>query len=243
MQLTYIFHSGFIVSGHGFSILIDYWRDTKSAKKGYVHEHFLQSPDKLYVLSSHAHPDHFNPEILTWHEKRPDIQYIFSSDILATIKNALKTPEIFYLDKTEVYRDNYIQVKAFGSTDIGISFAIEAEGKSIFHAGDFNNWHWNEESTEEEIRTAETSFLRKLKILAKAYPKFDLVMFPVDPRLGKDYMRGAEQFVQTIKTINFAPMHFFGFGYKEANAFKIIAEAHGTRFLSIHECGETVLNL
>jgi L-ascorbate metabolism protein UlaG (beta-lactamase superfamily) len=239
MQLTYIFHSGFVISGHGFSILIDYWRDTKSSKEGYVHEHFLQSTGKLYVLSSHAHPDHFNPEILTWSEKRPDIQYIFSSDILATIKNTSKTPEIFYLDKTEVYTDNYIQVKAFGSTDIGISFAIEAEGKSIFHAGDFNNWHWNEESTEEEIRTAETSFLRKLKILAKAYPKFDLVMFPVDPRLGKDYMRGAEQFVQTIKTATFAPMHF-GFSYNEANAFKTVAEAHGTRFLSIQKCGENI---
>ena len=240
MQLTYIFHSGFIVSGQGFSILIDYWRDTKFFKKGYVHQHFLQSTDKLYVLSSHAHPDHFNPKILTWHEKQPDIQYIFSSDILPKIKNNLKTPNIFYLDKAAVYTDNHIQVKAFGSTDIGISFAIEAGGKRIFHAGDFNNWHWNEESTEEEIRTAETSFLRKLKILAKAYPMFDLVMFPVDPRLGKDYMRGAEQFVQTIQTGAFAPMHF-GFNYSGANAFKATAEAYGSRFLSIRACGENFI--
>ena len=237
MQLTYIFHSGFVVSGHGFSILIDYWRDTKSFKEGYVHQHFLQSTNKLYVLSSHAHPDHFDPEILTWNEKRPDIQYILSSDILPTIKNTPNTPEIFSLNKTDIYVDNCIQVKAFGSTDIGISFAIEAGGKRIFHAGDFNNWHWNEESTEEEIRTAETSFLRKLKVLAKAYPVFDLVMFPVDPRLGKDYVRGAEQFVQTIQTGAFAPMHF-GFEYNKANAFKTVAEAHGSRFLSIHECGE-----
>jgi len=237
MQLTYIFHSGFIVSGQGFSILIDYWRDTKSFEDGYVHQHFLQSTDKLYVLSSHVHPDHFDPEVLTWYEKRPDIQYIFSSEILPTIKNTPKTPEIFCLRKAEVYTDNHIQVKAFGSTDIGISFAIEVEGKRIFHAGDFNNWHWSEESTEQEIRTAEISFLRKLKILAKAYPVFDLVMFPVDPRLGKDYMRGAEQFIQAIQTRAFAPMHF-GSKYNEANAFKAFAEAHGSRFLSIRECGE-----
>jgi len=237
MQLTYIFHSGFIVSGHGFSVLIDYWRDTKSSNEGYVHDHFLPSTDKLYVLSSHAHPDHFNPEILSWSEKRSDIQYILSSDILPEIKNTSKNSEIFYLNKTEIYEDDLIKVKAFGSTDIGISFAIEAEGKRIFHAGDFNNWHWNEESTQEEIRTAETSFLRKLKMLAKAYPMFDLAMFPVDPRLGKDYMRGAGQFVQTMQTRAFAPMHFW-FDYDKANAFKPFAETHGSRFLSIHERGE-----
>ncbi len=237
MQLTYIFHSGFVISGNGYSILIDYWRDTESSNDGYVHQHFLQSTNKLYVLSSHSHPDHFNPEILTWCEKRPDIQYILSSDILETIKNSSQNFQISYLDKKDLYSDNYLQVKAFGSTDIGISFAIEAEGKRIFHAGDFNNWHWNEESTQEEIRTAETSFLRKLKILVKAYPSFDLAMFPVDPQLGKDYMRGAEQFVETIQTGVFAPMHF-GFNYNKANAFKEFAEAHKSRFLSIHECGE-----
>jgi len=32
-------------------------------------------------------------------------------------------------------------------------------------------------------------------------------------------------------------MHF-GFNYNEANAFKTFAEAYGSRFLSIHECGE-----
>ena len=238
MQLTYIFHSGFIISGCGFSVLIDYWRDTKSFNKGYVHQHFLSSPGMLYVLSSHAHPDHFNPEILAWSEKRSDIRYIFSSDILPKIKNVPKNPEIFYLDKKDIYADDFIKVKAFGSTDVGISFAIEADGKNIFHAGDFNNWHWNEESTEEEIRIAETSFLRKLKVLAKDYPAFDLTMFPVDPRLGKDYMRGAEQFVQAIQTRVFAPMHF-GFDYNEADAFKTFAEIHGSRFLSIRKRGET----
>jgi L-ascorbate metabolism protein UlaG (beta-lactamase superfamily) len=238
MQLIYIFHSGFIVSGHGFSILIDYWRDTESSGKGYVHEHFLQSSGRLYVLSSHAHPDHFNPEILAWSEKRPDIQYVFSSDIFREIKNVPENLKISCLNKKDIYADNFIKVKAFGSTDIGISFAIEVEDKRVFHAGDFNNWHWNEESTEEEIRTAEAGFHRKLKILAKAYAVFDLVMFPVDPRLGKDYMRGAEQFVQTIQTRAFAPMHF-GLDYDKANAFKTFAEAHGSRFFSIRERGET----
>jgi len=233
--LTYIFHSGFVISTDQYSILIDYWRDTESEEKGYVHSLFLSAPGKLYVLSSHAHPDHFNPEVLKWREQKPDIQYVFSSDIQPSIN--IGDFGAVYLDKSEIFTDPFLRIQAFGSTDIGISFAIEAAGKRIFHAGDFNNWHWNEESTEEEIRQAERSFLRKLKILAKAYPAFDLVMFPVDPRLGKDYMRGAEQFVRTIRTGIFAPMHF-GFNYAEAKAFAPIALAHKCHFFSIEKCGE-----
>ncbi len=61
MRLIYIYHSGFIIESKEFAILIDYYRDTQEF---YVHRHFLKRPGRLYILSSHAHPDHFNPEIL-----------------------------------------------------------------------------------------------------------------------------------------------------------------------------------
>ena len=78
----------------------------------------------------------------------------------------------------------------------------------LFHAGDLNNWHWSEESTPQEIRKAEGDFLAEIKNLQQKAPRVDIAMFPVDSRIGKDYMRGAEQFVERIKTAIFAPMHF-----------------------------------
>ncbi len=63
MKLTYVYHSGFILEGKDFTLLIDYYRDTPDEV---VHEKFLNRPGKLYVLASHVHADHFNPEILTW---------------------------------------------------------------------------------------------------------------------------------------------------------------------------------
>jgi hypothetical protein len=57
-------------------------------------------------------------------------------------------------------------------------------------------------------------------------------MFPVDCRLGKNYMRGAQQFVEAIKTANFAPMHF-GETYGQAKAFRPYAEQAGARFLEL----------
>ena len=83
MRLTYIYHSGFSIETDGFSLLFDFFRDTNGKTSGgYVTQHLLNRPGPLYVLASHFHPDHFNPEVLSWKERKPDIQYLFSKDIL-----------------------------------------------------------------------------------------------------------------------------------------------------------------
>lgn len=59
MKLTYIYHSGFAIEGDGFTLLIDYYKDSGSNGEGVVHDHLLHRTGKLYVLSTHSHPDHF----------------------------------------------------------------------------------------------------------------------------------------------------------------------------------------
>lgn len=234
MRLVYIFHSGFVMEGTDFSILIDYYRDTPDR---FVQEKFLKSSGRLYILASHVHADHFNPEILTWKEKRPDICYIFSEDIREKQKACFH--DAVFLKKGEEWNDDRLKVKAFGSTDAGISFFMDAEDKRIFHAGDLNNWHWKEESEPVEIEEAERNYLNELEILARYTNDLDVALFPVDPRLGKDYMLGAKQFVDRILVRQFVPMHF-GDKYDEANAFRTYAEEHGGRFMTIHRPGESM---
>ena len=83
MRLTYIYHSGFAIEADEFAILIDYYKDTgRSPEKGFVHEKLLNRAGILYVLSSHFHPDHFNPEVLRWKTYKKDIVYLFGKDIL-----------------------------------------------------------------------------------------------------------------------------------------------------------------
>lgn len=238
MKLTYIYHSCFALETDKLTIIFDYFKDSgELPHSGAVHDYLLTRPGKLYVLGSHSHYDHFNKEILQWKLRRPDIRYILSKDIL-DCKKAHKEDAVF-IDKGEIYKDDYLFVKAFGSTDAGISFLVEADGKKIFHSGDLNNWHWNEESTPDEVCRAEDFYLRELETLAKYTSQLDVAMFPVDPRLGKDYMRGAEQFVNRIQIGIFVPMHFDK-EYGKANAFKEYAEAHGCRFMSLTREGETI---
>ncbi|GCB35863.1 hypothetical protein KGMB02408_28080 [Bacteroides faecalis] len=112
------------------------------------------------------------------------------------------------------------------------------QGWSIFHAGDLNNWHWSEESTEEEIRKANGDFLAEVKYLKEKAPNIDLVLFPVDRRMGKNYMKGAKQFIEQIKTTIFVPMHFSE-DYEGGNAFYNFAEEAGCRFINITHRGES----
>ena len=127
---------------------------------------------------------------------------------------------------------------AFGSTDVGSSFLIHLQDWNIFHAGDLNNWHWSEESTEAEIRKANGDFLAEVKYLKEKAPKIDLALFPVDRRMGKDYMKGAKQFIEQIKTTIFVPMHFSE-DYEGGNALRDFAENAGCRFVSITHRGES----
>jgi L-ascorbate metabolism protein UlaG (beta-lactamase superfamily) len=80
--------------------------------------------------------------------------------------------------------------------------------------------------------------LKELSYLAKNVPLIDMAMFPVDPRLGKDYMRGAEQLIDYISVKNFAPMHF-GIKYDKANAFAAYARMKDVRFVMITKPGES----
>ena len=225
MKIKYMHHSGFIVEDGECALIID----CCGLSKDEVRE---RSGKPLYVLVSHAHPDHYDRGILSF--GGPQLKWILSKDI-----RAKSSPEkgIHFMEKGDIYRDAHVTIKAYGSTDEGVSFYIEAGGKKIFHSGDLNNWHWNEEETPKDAAKNEKMFLDELALIAKEVPALDAAMFPVDPRLGKDYTRGAEQFLDSIKTGLFIPMHFWD-NYKAALAFKAEAEKRGCRFAEIRSAGD-----
>lgn len=232
MKITYIFNSGFLLEFKDFDMLIDFYMDTED---GLVTEEIVKREKPLYVFASHSHGDHFNKAVLEFKHKRPYIKYIFSSDIKDEINF-----DALYLEKGEEFGDENIHVRAFGSTDEGISFYIEAEDKKIFHAGDLNNWHWEEECDKEESLGYERAFEEELSYIAERIQELDIVFFPVDPRLGTDYMRGAVQFMEKITPRLFVPMHFRD-NYEKANAFKAIAEKNKSQFFTIQKKGDFII--
>ncbi len=200
--------------------MIDYFESPEGAAPP---AELFCSEKPLYVLASHRHRDHFSPAVLTWQEKKDDIIYVFSSDIANRPKGCI------VLSPGEVYEDGALRISAFGSTDEGVSFALECGGSKVFHAGDLNDWHWTGESTEEEMAAMQQAFEEILANIAAKYPAFDLACFPVDPRMEGDYARGAKEFLARVRCRVFVPMHFWG-NFSAAAAFAPAALAAKARF-------------
>ena len=228
MKIIYVNHSGFILDSGQWAMIIDCcWLTNLSPAIQAL------AGKNLYILASHAHGDHFDPGILSLggHGRK----LILSEDIRKKVKSS---QDLHFLAKGAVYRDDSISIKAYGSTDEGISFYIETGTHKIFHAGDLNNWHWKEEETPADAAKNEQAYLRELEIIATEVPQLDAAMFPVDPRLGREYTLGAEQFLDRIKTGLFIPMHFWD-NYKAALVFKQAAESRGCAFAEIRAPGDT----
>ena len=220
--LTYIYHDCFMLETAEAVFIFDYWKDPLSVGKDKDFPPLLKeiSHDKvIYILVSHHHKDHFTRRIFLWQQRFPHIQYIISKDTYKSVNHILKEggtyngfrpslESIHILEPGDAFIHNNLYVKAFESTDIGNSYALEIDGKKIFHAGDLNAWLWLDESSDEEIKEAREKFENIVNSIQTDFPMFDLVMFPVDSRLGKEFWWGASYFVRHILTKLFVPMHF-----------------------------------
>ena len=237
MTITYIYHSCYLIEFQELSLLFDFYKDVaRSDGSCWVTDYLLKKEEDLYVFCSHSHSDHFNPEILSWSKKKKNIKYIFSEELLQSKK--LLPENVLFLRKEESYSDHRIKVKAFGSTDVGCSFLVGCESKLFFHAGDLNNCHWKEEVDADEALTYENNFLCELELLSEKSEDLHVAMFPLDPRLGNDFMRGGEQFVSRIKTDYFLPMHF-GENFNLVNMFAEIASKYNSKYLPITHHGQS----
>lgn len=235
-RLCYIFHSGFALLFDDMTVVMDYFEDSNGANSGVLHEQILGRGVPVYVLSTHFHHDHYNSDIFGF--DAPQVKYILSKDIYQQRKNTLDmSRDIHFIKKSEIFDDGHLRVHAFGSTDEGVSFAIFKDNLSFFHAGDLNNWHWMEERPEPEWRRAENDFIRELGDIRKNYDHFDLVMFPVDPRLGSEYMRGAGQFIDAISCKYFCPMHF-DLNFDKARAFAQYTGPRNIELIDIDRRGQ-----
>lgn len=238
MKLTYVYNSCYVMEYEKFAVIIDFFKDSSGTEsKGYVIDNLLKTVENLYILCSHSHLDHFNSNILRWECKIKNIIYIFSTDIII---NKSENKAINYLKKGDVYEDENVKIKAYGSTDLGISFLLNIRGKKYFHAGDLNNWHWNMEVAKESSELYEKNYLRELKDIVNDVKNIYLLMFPLDPRLGKDFMRGAEQFVEKINVSVFAPMHFGG-DFEALVEYEEFLKSHFIKYIKWSSYGESVI--
>ena len=177
-------------------------------------------PDKcLYVFVSHRHEDHFSDRIFELARTRSRIVYILSDDIWENRVPLDIYGKVFFMGPDEeesfAHGGGQLFVRTYQSTDEGVAFLIDAEGKRIYHAGDLNNWSWDD--GDKAFNSAQTrEYGRQLDRIAAAVKEDshvpDLAFVPVDSRLGQFYDLGADAFMKKVGAAVLFPMHTFDGG-------------------------------
>lgn len=208
MKITYIGHSGFSVELERSILLFDYYQGE-----------IPPFPDgkKLYVFASHRHSDHFNPEVFSLAGKYPKVQYVFSRDIWRS-----RVPEELQASVVQMKANAErrfgagvgapdcpgaeadLTVKTLRSTDEGVAFLVKTEGKTLYHAGDLNDWRWDGEP-EDWNRRMEENFKRFLEPIRGL--EIDAAFVPLDPRQEKHYALGMDYFLELTESKKVFPMH------------------------------------
>ncbi|MBQ3706074.1 MAG: MBL fold metallo-hydrolase [Clostridia bacterium] len=201
-RITHYFHSGFSIEADDLFFVFDYWRGERQELTGsrQILPSQLSRYRKVFVFISHEHIDHLDPIVFTWKEQA-DVSYFVSSDMPVGTRGKRMAPG------DSLTLDPGITVTAFESTDLGVSFLLNIHGRTFFHAGDLNFWHWRDESTLQEIDEAEQEFVRAVKPLSRE--QVDVAFFPVDPRQGTMFEAGANYFILQVKPRLLIPMHYF----------------------------------
>ena len=246
MTVTYYHHSGFSVASGDILLVFDYWR----GKKARIHDALGITPETLarfsevYVFISHEHEDHYDEVVYTWDQYVP-VTYIIADSMPENARGhrMSKGGELSLSDR--------VQVKAYGSTDAGVSFLVTLDGMHFFHAGDLNFWHWREVCNARQIQEADEDFRAEMADLQGT--EIDVAFFPVDPRMGMLFDAGANYFILTAKPRLLLPMHFWGRGdvivefarrsrTRETEIVPLTAPSQGIR-LEIEEDGFMNINL
>lgn len=197
MKITYLRHSGFLVEMTQVWLLFDYYRgEIPAFPKG----------KKGYVFVSHRHIDHFNKEIFNFLKKQNNITFILSDDIWKKrIPEEAKEQTLLMKPEEERSVDD-ICIRTLRSTDEGVAFLVSVEGKTIYHAGDLNDWYWKEESEDWNQEMSE-KFRKYVEPLRDR--KIDAAFIPLNPRQEEYYTLGMDYFLELAKPEKVYPMHFW----------------------------------
>ena len=199
MNVTYIYHSCFLVETNRFYYLFDY-------EKGALPPLDVTKP--IWVLSSHSHGDHYTPDIF------PMLASLGMQQIRAILSEDIEIPpniDALQVSPGRTYTLGPQQtLTTFRSTDLGAAFLIQDQQQLIYHAGDLNDWVWEEE-TEAYNRQMTLDYRHQISLLAHILGsrQIDTAFVVLDPRQEKDYDRGLLYFLETIPAKQVYPMHYW----------------------------------
>ena len=196
----YLGHSGWAVKTQNQLLIFDYWKngaepDEPGLDNGTINAEELKDLN-VTVFASHAHGDHYMPEIFSWRKTMAKTTYIMGFK-----------PEKFEgytllpnRDKKEI---NGMEITAIESNDSGQGFFIKVDGVTIFHPGDHAN----------RKRDFSGPFKKEIDFLADQGLKADIMFAPVSGCGFGDIVavkKGVFYTIDRLASRSIFPMHSSG---------------------------------
>jgi glyoxylase-like metal-dependent hydrolase (beta-lactamase superfamily II) len=230
MRVTFLGHSGFLVELRSVCLLFDWWKGE-----------LPPLPDKpLTVLVSHRHPDHFSPRIFQLDDGKRNVRYLLAQDLRLNPRHRERWGMRENMDVVRVGGGETLSlpgmtVETLCSTDAGVAFLITADGRTVYHAGDLNWWHWDGEDPAWN-RNMEVNFKRYLEPLSGRH--IDLAFAPLDPRLERSRDWGFRYLLESADVTRVLPMHQWD-DPEPARAFCCAYPALAEKLIPVDHPGQT----
>ena len=192
-HVTFLAHSGFLVETEEVLLLFDWWKGALPSL----------SPEKpLLVFASHAHHDHFNPNLFDLDDGTRPVRFLLGEGITPPAGHdctVLRGGASVTLPEAAV--------ETLPSTDEGVAFLVRCGGRTVYHAGDLNWWHWEGEPDPWNPRM-EADFKRYTEPLRGRV--LDLAFLPLDPRQQAAESWGFTYLLDLADVRRAFPMHQWG---------------------------------
>lgn len=195
MKVTFIYHSSYFVELDHCCLLFDYYQGD-----------IPQVGKPLYVFASHSHPDHFSPAIFQLAGEEREVHYLLSNDISPRQVPEKLRDQATFVGPRSFCQVGPLKVATLRSTDMGVAFLVQCEGKCIYHAGDLNCWVWDgaprfQNDQMRQLYQQELELLRDKDI--------DVAFVPLDPRQDADFDLGMKYFFEAGGAQHVFPMHMW----------------------------------
>ena len=213
-KITFIHHSSFSLEFPDRVLIFDYFdrsRMTECTFTGVLPDFPEEKP--LYFFASHKHRDHFDMDILSY-AARGNVSYILSKDTKMSphflqkhgYDPAALKEKVHYVAPISDLTVDGMKIHTLRSTDEGVAFYVETNGKCIFHAGDLAWWKWEGAGDLINGRVGR-DYQRQIAWLEDKLINFAFVV--LDPRLNQHTFLGMDHFMKKVLADHVFPMHMW----------------------------------
>lgn len=194
LRVEYINNNGYLIETNKAVYVFDF-------VDGFLPATYLRKNKPLIFFVTNNDKEHYSQSIYSYRKT-----VVFSYDIPQEPYN-----KVFKLYPNEMLHLGFAKVYTRPTTRDGLVYIIKEDDKTFIHAGNLNNYHYQEFSSEKRVELETQNFNACLNDLLE-FENPDVLIFPLNPHIGFNYEYGAKRSVRLLK-----PKHFFPTQFRRLN--------------------------